>query len=566
MGEFFRNHLKNWQTTPLSQKILMLSALALLALLCVYPFLFLLQRILFFEGSFDLSIFEKVLSQPSTQAAVHRTFWVSLATSCLSVVIAVPMAWLLTRTNLKGQKRLRSWLCFPYAIPPYIGAIAWIYLANPTTGLLNQLFGESLFNIYTFTGLIWVESSFMYTFILLTTLSSLDRMDSSLEEAARLSGASPAKVFFDITLPLIRPAILSGALLTFLATAASFGVPALIGSPARIYLLTTQIYTYQKMGTASGLLQAGSLAFILLSGAAIILILNQRLTRNKNFQTVGGKTSRPSLIDLKKWNTPLLGLILIFFGIVFLLPMLGIFISAVSRIQGTLSLSNFTLDNITRTLFEVHETPRALANSVMLGVLAATFASLLGLVLSYFQTKTKIPGRNWIDVVASLPYSAPGTVVALALILTMSGGFFGLGNFIYNSLAMLLIAYVIKYLSFTIKTNADGFQQIDNVLAEAARVSGASWFTTLKTIWIPLMRPSLIASWFLVFMPVVSELTMTLPLAGPGQETIGTLIYQLQEYSDASGGGASVIAVFVVLSVVAINYFVKLASKGKYGL
>ena len=141
-----------------------------------------------------------------------------------------------------------------------------------------------------------------------------------------------------------------------------------------------------------------------------------------------------------------------------------------------------------------------------------------------------------------------------------------MGRLLYDTLGILVLAYVIKYLSFAIKTISDGFRQVDNVLAEAARVSGAGWMATLTTIWIPLMKPAIVASWFLVFMPAMSELTMTLLLSGSGTETIGTLIFQLQEYADASGGGASVLAVIVVISVMVINLIVKKLSKGKYGL
>jgi iron(III) transport system permease protein len=124
----------------------------------------------------------------------------------------------------------------------------------------------------------------------------------------------------------------------------------------------------------------------------------------------------------------------------------------------------------------------------------------------------------------------------------------------------------VKYLSFGIKTTGDGFRQIDDVLAEASRVAGANWTQTMAKIWLPLLKPSLVAAFFLVFMPVLSELTMTVILSGPGLETIGTLIFQLQEYADASGGGASVLALLIVLIVLFINESVKRLSRGRYGL
>lgn len=549
------------------KKVVLGISIFILLLICVYPFGVLFSKIIFSgpNEAFTLKYFSQVLQSPTTLKAIKNTILVSLSVSVLSCLIGVPLAWLLSRTDFPGRRQFRSWLCLSYAIPPYIGAIAWIFLANPTTGLLNKFFGIHL-NIYSFWGLVWVEASFLYTFILLTVHASLERMDASFEEAARLSGASSLRIFKDVTLPLIRPALIGSSLLVFLATAASFGVPALIGSPARIYLITTQIYTFQKLGSLSGIYKAGALSMFLLLFAIITLFIQQKILARSQFQTVSGKTARPSLIELGKWKLPAIFAVCGFLFVAFIMPLSGILISALSKIQGDFNLDNFTLANFHRTLFEVDETGRAFSNSLILGISAATIACFLGVFLSYIQTKTKLKGRNTLDVIASLPYATPGTVVALALILAFSNGIMGVGPSLYNTLGMLALAYVVKYLSFGIKTTADGYRQIDDVLDEAARVSGANWWKTMTTIWLPLMKAPMVAAWFLIFMPVVSELTMTILLTGPGLETVGTVIFQLQEYADASGGGASVLAVMVVAMVILINWIVKKISNGRYSL
>jgi iron(III) transport system permease protein len=552
-----------------AQGILLSSSLFGLLIFCTLPFITLIEKILFSGegGAFSLDAFRATLTADSTQTAVLNTLWVAGLVTFLSVLVGVPLAWILSRSNFPRAQRFRSLLCLPFAIPPYIGAIAWIYLANPTTGLLNKILGTSFFNIYSMTGLVFVEASFLYTFILLTTLASLDRMDSSLEEAARLSGASPLRVFKDVTLPLIYPSILSGALLVFLATAASFGVPSLIGGPARIYLMTTQIYTFQRMGSMTGLIQAGALSSVLMLTAFLILMGAQWVSkRSSKHQTVSGKTARPSVFDLGRYRTPLFVLVVGFLGLVFFLPTLSIVFSSLSRVQGELSFSNLTLGNWYRVLFEVDETGRALFNSLVVSAGAATLAVMLGLLISYIQVKTRWPGRGLLDLLASIPYATPGTVVALALILQFSGRFLGVFPSLYNTLALIMIAYFVKYLSFAIKTTSDGYRQVDDVLAEAARVSGATWAQTMTTIWLPLLKPAIAAAWFLVFMPAMSELSMTILLTGPGLETLGTLIFDLQNYGDASGGGASVLALIVISSVMGINTIVKKLSKGRYGL
>ncbi|MBT3584867.1 MAG: iron ABC transporter permease, partial [Halobacteriovoraceae bacterium] len=383
---------------------------------------------------------------------------------------------------------------------------------------------------------------------------------------ARLSGAGPIRVFFQITVPIIFPSLLSGILLVVLAAAASFGVPAMIGNPARIYLITTKIYTFQKMGSMNGLYMAGSLSVILLALAIAVLWLNQKLLKKGHFKTVGGKSSRPSLIALNSMQKPLLVILFLLFIVLFVLPFLGILITALSKVQGRFSFSNLGFQNFHRVFYEVDETPRALWNSTKLAFWAATIAVFFGMVLSYIVQKTKIKGRSLVEIMASLPYATPGTVLALAFILTFSSGVLGFKIPLYNTLGLIVLAYTAKYLNFALRTTGDGFGQIDDCLAEAARVSGASWFTTMRTIWFPLMKPALVASWFLVFMPCFSELTMTILLTGPGLETLGTLIFQLQEYADASGGGSAVLALLTVIIVALINTTVKILSKGKYGL
>ncbi len=547
------------------QSLILGLSLLFLFTFCIYPFSVLIFKVLFPSGSFSLKFIESVLSHSGAIKAFTNTGIVSLCITVLSVLMAVPVGWVLSRTDLPKAKAFRSWFCLPYAIPPYVGAMAWIYLANPTTGILNQWLGGSYFNVYSYVGLIWVEASFLYTFVLLAVLTSLDRMDPSLEEAARLSGASPWQVFSKITLPLIRPAITSGGVLVALAAAASFGVPALIGNPAKIYLVTTQIYTFQKMGSMQGLFQAGALSILLLVVALFLLFLNQRLNKGRQYRIVSGKTSRPSEIELGRLKIPsLVGLVFLLF-VLFILPMAGITYTAFSSMPGSES-SLLGLTNFQKVFLEMNETGRAIGNSLYLATMAATFATLLAIFLSYMQWKTKLKGRHLLEISASFPYSIPGTVVALALILAFSRGIFGIGPSLYNTFTLLGLAYLIKFLSLAMKTIGDGFGQIDDSLAEAARVSGANWVMTMKRIWLPLMKPSVIAAWFLIFMPAFSELTMTVLLSGPGIETLGTLIFQLQQYADPTGGASAVLALLVVTVVLIINGLVKYASKGKYGL
>ncbi|MBC7753247.1 MAG: iron ABC transporter permease [Moraxellaceae bacterium] len=507
----------------------------------------------------------QILRSENTLKAAQNTFLVSTTVSVFCLLLGLPLAWLLTRTDLPFKNQLRSLFCLPYAIPPFVGAIGWIILANPNSGVLNQWFGFHL-NIYSFWGLVFVETSFLFTFVLLTALTVLDRMDSSLEEAARLSGANGFRVFMDIGLPLLKPAIVSGFILSFLSTAASFGVPALIGGPARLYLFTTQIYTYQRMGTTSGLQMSIAVSVLLGLVTLSLLFLSQKVFgQNKNY-TIGGKTARPSLVPLLKWKFPITAILISLFSIIFIFPLFGILLSSLSQVQGVWNFSDLSFANYIRVLFKTEETLRALTQSFVLGLGAALICTVFAFFFNYFIYRTSLKGRSAAQLALSIPFSTPGTVLALAIILTFSQGYFGMGPSLYNTLALILIAYVIKYASLSMKTIGDGYQQIHPSLEEAARISGAGWWHVMMTIYRPILKTALMASMFLVFMPVISELTMTILLTGPGLETIGTLIFQFQEYSDMGGGGASVLSVLVVAFVLTLNLSLKIISKGRYGL
>ncbi|MEA9356001.1 iron ABC transporter permease [Bacteriovorax sp. PP10] len=540
------------------KKVFYILGLILIACFFIAPqaYLFLIPK---------LKDYTSVLSNENTLKAIKNTILVSGSVGLLCLILGIPLSWILTRTDLPMKKNFRSWFCLPYAIPPFVGAIGWIILANPTSGVLNQWFGLHL-NIYTFWGLVWVETSFLFTFVLLTALTILDRMDSSLEEAARLSGANGLRVFIDIALPLLKPAMINGFILSCLATAASFGVPALIGGPARIYLMTTQIYTYQRMGTADGMQMSIAVSAILGFSTLVLLYGSQYfLGLNKNY-TVGGKSARPSLVPLNSWKIPVLITMSALLFVILIVPIFGVLLSSLSPVQGSWNLLQLSFSNFTRVLFETEETVRALSQSLFLGLSAAIICTVFSFFFNYFLTRTKWFGRTFGSIAVSIPFSTPGTVLALALILSFSRGFFGIGPSLYNTLWIILLAYIIKYMSLSIKTIGDGYQQIHPSLEEAARISGAGWWAIMRTIYWPLLSTALMASAFLVFMPVISELTMTILLTGPGLDTIGPLIFQFQEYSDVGGGGASVLSVIVISFILILNFTLKTLSKGRYGL
>lgn len=531
-----------------------LISLSVIFLFCVFPFIFLTYQLLYNQGELDFSAFLQVIEHPLTTKSLKNSLFICSSTVLLSCLIAIPIAWFLTRSSINHKSFWKTLFSLPYAIPPFIGAIAWIQLANPSNGLLKHLFPA--INIYSSFGLIFVMSSFYYTYILLNIINTLEKIDPSLEESARISGATPFKVFFKITLPLILPSLLTGILLTFLSALANFGIAALIGNPASISMLTTQIYTLQKTASVQGLKMSGALSVFLLIVSLSVFILDIYISKKFRYSLVTGKSARVNQVDLGYWKYVANAFLIISAIILFLLPIISILISSLSPIQGQFSFSSLTLNNFGTILFRTEETYRALSNSFILAI----SASLICLCFGYIFAKTQTNKLK--DLFISIPYAVPGTVLSLSLTLIVLAYKLPL----YNTLGIILLAYVVKFLNFSYRSLQDGINQIDKSLIEAGKVFGANSMQRLLKIWLPLLKPFIIASIFLVFMPAFSELTMSVLLTGPGNETIGTLIFQLQEYGDASGSGASVLSLCTLLLILGLNSLLKFITKGKFGL
>ena len=542
------------------KKIALYALLVFLFFLCVYPFLFLGHSFSFENGNFDFAIYKRAINNPMTIRSFWNTMFICGTTVLVSTLISIPLAWLFTRTNVAFKGIWRTIFCLPYAIPPFIGAIAWIYLANPSNGLLKDIF--PWINIYSKTGLIFVMSAFFYTFILINLLSAMEKIDPSLEEAARISGAGSWEVFIKITMPLVVPSLISGMLLAFLSAIANFGIAALIGNAAGISMMTTQIFIFQKMASYTGLKLSGILSLGLLVIAASVFYLDHIISKRFRFSLVTGKVARTNVIDLGAKNILAQLMLFSMAFILFVMPIGAILIAALSKLQGDRSLSNFGFQNFHTIFFKTDETYRAVWNSVILAVSAAVMCSLLGYALSQAGKTISSTINKVKEAFIAIPYAVPGTVLALSLTLTT----LSLKLPLYNTLGIIFIAYVAKFLNFSYRIINDGVSQVDQTLIDAAHVAGANSWQVFRRIWIPILRPFLMASFFLVFMPAFSELTMSVLLTGPGNETIGTLIFQLQEYGDASGGGAAVLAFCVLLLIIVLNGTLKLSTKGKYGL
>ena len=242
----------------------------------VLPLVYLLVRSMFINGRFSLEGFKNIYSYALNWTCLKTTLVAATLTMLFGVLLSFPLAWLVGRTNLYGKKIFRTVFVMTYMVPPYVGAMAWLRLLNPTVGTMNVVLAkifhlsQNPFNIYTVGGMVWVLTTFYYPYAFITISRAMEKMDPSLEEASRISGASPLKTLFTVTIPLALPSLIAAALLVFVAAASCYGIPSIIGAPGQIYTVTTRIIDYVQIGNDEGLTHATCLAVFLMAVALII--------------------------------------------------------------------------------------------------------------------------------------------------------------------------------------------------------------------------------------------------------------------------------------------------------
>jgi iron(III) transport system permease protein len=528
--------------------LLMTAAGVFVLLIVIYPLWQVLYRSFLDAGVLSLKSYQKVFSYPSYYRALLNSVWISCATAAMCVVLGTLLAFVVIRTDVPGKKILRTLLVLPYALPSFFAAIAWIQLLGPQgylARLVLQLFGFATvpWNIYSAGGIVFVLTVHYFILVFITVAGALERMDASLEEAARASGANTYQIMRQITLPLVLPAIMAGGLLAFIGALANFGIPALLGMRARFFVLTTSIY-YALAIPDFGL--ATALSSMLVLVALVTMALQFGIQKGESrFTVISGKAVHPSELKLRSVRYPLFFLISAIVIFISILPVFSMVLTALMRYWGApISAVNLTLNNFDYVLkFETAQ--RAIMNSLFLGAVSATVAMFVGTVISYLHVKAKLKGSRALDFLATIPYAVPHTVIAIAMILAWARPPVSL----YGTLWIILVAYLAVYLPFAVRTTNSTLQQVHDSLEEAARASGARLFPRLRDIILPLARPGMIAGWILVFMPALRELTVSILLYAYHTETIGVVVYNLQDagYREIAAALASIVMGLLIL-------------------
>ena len=547
--------------------IVILVVVAFLVIFEVIPLSYLLIRSLFPKGSFSLESFKRVYTYDLNWTALINTVIISGLTTLFGVILAFPLAFLVGRTDMYGKKFFRTLFVTTYMVPPYVGAMAWLRLLNPNAGVLNkflmQIFNlpKAPFNIYTVGGIVWVLTCFYYPYAFITISRAMEKMDPSLEEASKISGASPIKTLMTITIPMMTPSIIAAGLLVFVASASAFGIPSIIGAPGQIYTVTTRIIDFVHIGSEEGLNDAMVLAVFLMAIANIVLYVTTFVIGKRQYITMSGKSTRPNIVELEKWRMPITVIISIFSFLVVILPFVTVALTSFTVNMGKpIGLSNMSMSAWNK-VFSRASILSSTKNSIIAGLAAAFFGIVISCIMAYLLQRTNVKGKRIPDFLITLGSGTPSVTIALALIISMSGKF---KINIYNTLTIMIIAYMIKYMLMGMRTVVSAMSQVHPSLEEAAQISGANWLHMLKDVTVPLIGASIVAGFFLIFMPSFYELTMSTLLYSSNTKTIGYELYIYQTYH--SQQVASALATAILLFVIIINYLLNKLTKGQFSI
>lgn len=540
--------------------IIWIAAIILVVILVCVPIGYMLvQSITDKNGAFTLANFVKYLGKKRIIDAIINTLLVGVSISVLSALLGVFMAFGVSRTNMKGKGLVRSSVIISIITPPFLLSLAYIILAGPNMGLFNRFLRQVFhlatdygpINIYSIIALVVLSLPMGIATIFLIVFPALGNIDPYFEEASRISGASFGRTAFSVTLPLVKPAIISGMVLAFGQSVALYGVPQMLN----INVLTIAI---RESVVTLNLKEGAVLSVVITVLSLCAILLYRRSVRSSNhYQTISAKGFRPGVTKLGKTRHVFTLVGIVYSMIAFVIPYATLIMTSFMKSIGNgFVRSNLTFGNYI-ALFGNSSVIKAFKNSFILAVGTATVVVLLGLIISYLIVRAKVKGKGVLEYLSNLPMGISGTALAMGLIFMYLAKPLSALH-LYGTLGIMMIAYCTRQLPSGMRYAQTALIQINYELEEAARISGATWLRTTWDVTIPLAKSSLFYSWILAFITAFPELSSSVMLRNNRTDVISTAIMNIW---NGGQGGIPTAAAFATVVFLLITLLIAIAQK-----
>ena len=549
--------------------------LALITVICIIvfvlsflPLLRLLQEAAFPDGDFSLSAIRDGLSDDTVWLATRNTIIVGIGGTVASIILGVTVALIVTLTDVRFRQIFVLFFVTPLMIAPQVTALAWLQVFGPSSPILHFIgFAPPLGTpnpLYSPEGIILLLAIQYSPLVFLIVRAGLRQLPRELVEAAQSGGAGPFKIVATIILPLATPAIVAAAALTFVSCVGNFGIPAFLGIPANYLVLPTLIFQRLAGGGPDVLSEVAVLSILIAIIAMIGIFLQDYFSSRRDFR-ISGTSASLVPYSLGKWRVPVETLMWLLMAVILVLPLLGLILTSLVRGYGVvLTADSVTFENYRFVMIEHAAAKRAFANSFMLSVAAAVFAMFVAIPLGYVIAWHRGRWSKLLNIVVELPYALPGVVLSIASILLFLKPLPLIGMQLYNTLWIILFAYLARFLVLGVRPVVNGYLQIDRALEEAAQIAGAGLLKRMRTIIFPMIAPAAMAGALLVFMTAFSELTVSALLWSSGAETLGVVIFSFEQGGDTKYAAAisALLVAFTFLLMLGANVFENKLPKG----
>jgi iron(III) transport system permease protein len=499
---------------------------------------------------FSLDGYRTALFDEDARRAILTTLWLAVVRATLGVSLAIFLSWAVTRTNIPGKRVFHNLLILNFFLPLLPQVAAWSLLLSPKSGILNVWLrgllgidsGSGPFNIYSYGGIIFLGSLGWAGFLYLLLSPAFQAMDAALEEAARTSGASSWRTMLRVTVPILLPAVLGCFSLAFVRMVESFEIELLLGTPAHIYVFTTQIYYYIHQQQLPNYPPAIALSTVLIVLTLAVITLQSKLLGKRSYVTVSGKSYRRTPVDLGAWKWLVVAILLAFFFIHLAVPLFMLVFGSLQRTTIDFRMDAFTLDHW--KILADADVWQSLKNTLIVGVVASTAGMLVVSLCSYIVTRTKLALRRPLDIFTWVPYMVPSFVLSVGFLWAVLKGI-PLPFTLYGTLALLMIAFVVRLLPFGARLMNGTMVQLSSELEESARTLGASWVQSMRKIVLPLLSPSLAIGWLLCMITVIRDLSTIILLYGPKSKMLAITFYSY--WTSGAIEDAAVIGLFMAM-------------------